>query len=243
MEFAYLLGGGAPVVKKYLASEVVSVAGIVMESAIVTTAADGGSVTLPTADSAAANRHVGINIDTAENFPADPDGQTNAEANLYVNVIINPNAVFRAKMSGSAAADTALATSTPSGGGDAHDVQITSFVGGAIWGYTGGNAGIVRKADETDGHVGIGFPNNIATTDTYIAVLSFPGNGLATNGYFHDLTSDLTQLHAQTAAVTDTDNFVIVDGEFRDSGDDGVNNSYLHILSNHHLFGGNAALS
>lgn len=236
MELVYTLSGGGPIVKRYLASAAISSAGIVLECDDAAAISTVGSVSLPAASTVGGD-HIGINVDTAASFPADPDGQVNADADVFVTVIINPDAVFRAKMSGSSTADTALTLGTAVTTADSlgEETAITSIAGGAIWGYSGANAGYVRAADTTTGNVAVSFPNAIAVGDVYLHSNVFPGKGLKSSGLYFDLTTNLTQVVAQTA-VTDMLNFAVVDGEFNDESNEGTTNSYYHLVSLRHIF-------
>jgi len=239
MELVYLLSGGAPIVKRFLASAAIDNAGIVLEADDAAAGSGVGGVSLPAA-SAVGGPSVGICIDTVSSFPDDPDAQVNADADVFVSVIVNPAAVYRAKMSGSSTADTALASFSPDAadslGENVSDSATTAVSGGAVWGLSGGNSGIVRRADTTDPRVAVSFPNAIATSDVYSYAATFPGAGLGASGMYLDLTTDLTQVVGQTSVV-DTNNFNCIDGEFNDSSSDGTTNSYLHLVPLKHLFG------
>lgn len=235
MELAYMLSGGAPVVKRYMAGTTISTAGIPVLGAV-DAATDLGSVE-PAGATAVVNvgSQVGLCIDTSGTVAA--TGVTDDD-DLFVSVIINPDAVLRAKMSGAATADTALST-TSATSADSTGATITgatTFDNGAVWGYTGNNVGSFRRSDDTAGSLSINFVNGILTTDTYVAVHGFPCSVEATSWECYDLTTDLTQVHAQTANVTNN-NFATVDMELRDATDQGTTNSYYHLIANNHLFG------
>ena len=235
MELAYILSGGAPFMKRYMAGTTISTAGIPVLGAV-DAATDLASIepASATADVAIGSQ-VGLAIDTTGTVAA--TGVT-SDADLFVTVIINPDAVYRAKMSGGTAADTVLAT-TSATAADATGATVTGATtldNGAVWGYTGNNVGSFRRADDTAGSLSINFVNGILTTDTYIAVHGFPCGVELISVECYDLTADLTQVVAQTASVTNN-NFAIVDMELRDSSQSGTTNSYVHLISNNHLFG------
>ena len=238
MEFVYLLGGGAPVVKTYLVTAAVATAGILLEGSDTATGSVIGSVQPAPASGAGATQLVGLSVDAAASYPANPVAQLNADADVTVSVIVSPNAVYRCKMSGGATADTALTAATPSAAdsvGD--DTSITALAGGIIWGYTGNNVGSYRLCNNTDGSVGISWPNAVATTDTYLVANVAPCRVLATNNNFFDLTTDLTQADA-SATSADNNNFIVVDVELNDSSEDGTTNSYYHVVGLSHAFAG-----
>lgn len=235
MELAYMLGGGAPVIKRLMAGTTMSTAGIPVLGAV-DAATDLGSIE-PIGASAAVNTgsQVGLLIDTTGTVAA--TGITDSN-DLFGSVIINPDAVLRARANNGTTSGTALATTAPTAA-DATGATLTgatTFDNGAVWGNTGTNVGEIRRADDASGSLSINLPTGTATTDTYIAVHGFPCSVELTNWECYDLTTDLTEIVAQTAVV-DTDNFATVDIEFRDASEDGVNNSYYHLIANNHLFG------
>ncbi len=235
MELAYLLSGGAPVIKRYMAGTTISTAGIPVLGAV-DAGTDLGSVE-PMGASAAVNvgSMVGLCLDTSGTVGA--TGVTD-DADLFVSVVINPDAVLRAKMNNGTTSGTALATTAPttadSTGADL--TGATTFDNGAVWGYTGTNVGSFRRSDDTSGSMSTNFVTGTATTDTYIAVHGFPCSVETGDWECYDLTTDLTQIIAQTV-ITDTNNFATVDMELRDATQNGVSNSYYHLIANNHLFG------
>lgn len=235
MELAYLLSGGAPVIKRYMAGTTISTAGIPVLGSL-DAATDLGTVEpMKASDAMTVGGSLGLAIDTSGTVAA--TGITDS-ADLFVSVIINPDAVLRAKMNNGVTSGTALATTSPTSA-DSTGVTLTgatTFDNGACWGYTGTNVGEFRRMADTSGAAAINFPNGTATTDTYIAVHGFPGSIEVGGWECYDLTTDLTQVVAQTV-ITDTLNFATVDMEMRDASQDGVSNSYYHLIASSHLFG------
>ena len=235
MELAYMLSGGAPVIKKYMAGTTISTAGIPVLGAV-DAGTDFASVEPAVAATATNNgSQVGLCLDTSGTVAA--TGMTN-DADLFVSVVINPDAVLRAKMNNGATSGTALATTSPTSAdsGGATLTGATTFDNGAVWGYTGPNVGSFRRADDDSGSLSINFVNGTATTDTYVAVHGFPCGVELTSFESYQLTSDLTQIIAQTAVV-DMDNYATVDMELRTASENGTTNSYYHLIANSHLFG------
>ena len=235
MELLGTLSGGAPVLKRYMAGTTISTAGIPLLGAVAAST-DLGSVE-PIGASAAVNTgsQVGLALDTSGTVAA--TGITDSN-DLFVTVAINPDLILRARANNGTTSGTALATTAPTTA-DATGATLTgatTFENGAVWGNTGTNVGEIRRADSTAGSLSINLPTGTATTDTYIAVHGFPCSVELTSWECYDLTTDLTEIVAQTAVV-DTDNFATVDIEFRDGSEDGVNNSYYHLIANNHLFG------
>jgi len=230
------LCGGTGQAISYQASATLSVAGVPVMAAAVASSDIGGVVI---AAPSALNQHLmGLTLDTSETVSATAD-----LADVLVKVDIRPDAIYRAKLSGSSTADTAItaqsASSVSSGGITAN---ITSLDDGAIWGYKGANMGqpSLRRADDTSGGVSISFDNAVASGDEFLIAPIFPGGqGIdASTGAnkFCDLTSDSSQVDA-SVTVTDTDNFVLVEMEARDESGEGTTNSWYLLVSNNHVFG------
>ncbi len=239
MELAYMLSGGAPVVKRYMAGTTISTAGIPVLGAV-DAGTDFASVEpmVATGTPTVSGSQLGLAIDTSGTVAA--TGIAN-DADLFVSVIINPDLVIRAKMNNGTTSNTALATTAPTSADSAGATLTgaTTFDNGAVWGYTGTNVGSFRRSDDASGSLAINFVNGTATTDTYLAVHGFPCGVEITNFESYDLTTDLTQSAAQTAIIVQ-DNFATVDMELRDSTQSGSSNSYYHLIANAHLFGSSA---
>ncbi len=235
MEIMNMLSGGAPVIKKYMAGTTIADAGIPLLGAV-DAGTDLGSVEPMTVSTAmAVGSYVGLGLDVSGTVAA--TGITDSD-NLFVSVAVNPDLVIRAKMNNGTTSGTALATTSPTSA-DSTGVTLTgatTFDNGACWGYTGTNVGEFRRMDDVSGSASINYPNGTATTDTYIAVHGFPCSVEVGGWECYDLTTDLTQVIAQTA-VTDTLNFATVDMEMRDSSENGASNSYYHLIGSQHLFG------
>ena len=234
MEIMNMLSGGAPVMKRYMAGTTISTAGIPVLGAV-DAGTDLGSVEPSTASTTVAQgSQIGLCLDTSGTVGA--TGVT-SDADLFVSVVINPDLVIRAKMNNGATSNTALATTAPTSA-DSTGVTLTgatTFDNGACWGYTGTNVGSFRRADDASGSLSINFVNGTATTDTYLAVHGFPCGIEVTNFESYDLTSDLTEVIAQTAVI-DQDNYCTVDMELNDSSSRGNLTSYYHLIANNHHF-------
>lgn len=241
MQFSHTMSGGGPVIKRYLAGESMQTAGVpIIGTGAAADNANSGGVQLIAAVGANVEAVVGLTIDTNSATPySDRDGQVNADADVLISAVVNPDAVYRAKLAQGTTADTALtavtATASATGDGGLSDI----VAGNAVWFLTGANAGAYprRAADTTT--VVISFPSAIAAGDTFTTANGFAGLGIATG--LCDLTSDLTQLDANTVAADGP--FVFVDFDVRDASDDGVNNSHYLVMCDDHLFAGNTQLS
>jgi hypothetical protein len=234
MEIIGTLSGGAVVMKRYQAGTSISNGGASISGAI-TAGTDLGSVEVTGKSTAPVVHTVGVNIDTTTETAI--DATTGTDSSILVTVGVNPDAIIKAKMNTGDTEDTALAQLTPSSASSTGvTVNATALLNGPIWGYSGNNASSVRKCSNTNGAVAIAFDSGVLTTDRYLFGAVYPCTALASANHFWDLTANSTQVVSSTI-ITDTDNFVCLDLELRDSGDDGANNSFVHMIANRHLFG------
>jgi hypothetical protein len=144
-------------------------------------------------------------------------------------------------MSASSTADTALTPQAPSAADTTGvDTAITSLDEGIIWGYSGSNKGIMRRATDTTGGAAINFENGILTSDRYLhAGCGMPGANSAAALFGPDLTTTLTQGIAEVINPADTDLFATFDVILGTEDDDGANNSFWLLVQNQSSFGSN----
>ena len=100
MEYAHMLGGGAPLFDRFAIGETFADPGI----PALEPDANAGGVALPTVTDLA--NVVGVTLDTATFVTAQQTDGTSAEREI--GIIISPDAVFRALMSGGVTEGTAL---------------------------------------------------------------------------------------------------------------------------------------
>ncbi len=236
MEFAYLLGGGAPVLKKYQIGEAMATGGVpVIAEAAQATAG------LALASTTAAANMVGVTLDTQDTLVT-AQQTDNSDPERVVTVIVNSDAVWKAKLSGGAGTDTALtlrSVSLASTTGllvtTGDDFNGTDFDGGALWGFDGANTAITRRISattSTSATVIVAFPNDTVVGDNFLRSGPFEGQdeGVA-------LTTALSQVNAETAHVTGNDNFRVVEGIYGDVSDAGQTNSFVFLIGLDHLYG------
>jgi len=231
MDFAYSWSGSAPIVKKYQIGEAMATAGVPVE---VETLANVAGVLLCETTTAADVVGVTLDAQATRNTAQQSD---NSDPAVYVTVIAQPDAIYRAKLSGGATSNTALTANTNSVA-DATGLLLTMGLGtayddGYIWGATGANAGVVRKVTAVDGTNEvpiIAFPYDIAVGDTFYAATFGPATLCGIQ-----LTSTLEQIDA-TADLQSTDNFRCVKMDLRPTAEDGANNSFAYISIFDHLF-------
>jgi hypothetical protein len=235
MELAQILGGGNARIMKYPVSSTI-IAGI----PLLIPAAGGNGLTTSTATGAA--NMVGVSLDaavyaTAQNSDnSDPEGQ--------VSVIVNPDAVWRAKLSGGTANNTTLAAqtiTTLSSTGlvitTAAEWATPTFDEGTVWGITGSNAGIIRKitaVSTTAGTVTVAFPHDTVVGDIFARL----NCALFTAGV--TMTATLDQLNAAVAVAAGAAALVPINvrGLLRDNGDEGLTNSFVDLIAGDHALGG-----
>lgn len=234
MNLAYLLSGGAPVIKRYKSASTFTTAG----GYATVTAADGAGVVLGLATTAA--DQVGLTLDTTT-YSA-----TQGDAEAVVSVLVNPDAVLRIRMGRTATAGTQLQVTTNSAAETAGTV-ITITTGddapnntekdeGTIACVSGANRGQSRKITSTSATaytVTVPFLNDIASGDQFIAVPWTPADVAGDN---INLTTTLTEGRQDIAVGTGAD-LRIFDLEFDFSSvTDARRKSYVYALFDDHLY-------
>jgi len=230
MEFSYTLSGTTPNIRKVQLGEQSDVAGVPL---VVGGAAAAGPVKAST--TAAANL---IGIQT--NVPSDSyqtaqnaDGTENAS---LAEIITNPDAVYKVKLSGGASDNTALTEYTETTGSTTGLVATfaslsANFDEGTIHFIEGANAGVSRRIASIAANaatVTVAFPKGIAVGDKFIVVPYAPD----TADQYVQLTTALTQLDASAAVDTDNVNFRVVELKL-----DAADNSHAFIIAHDHLYG------
>lgn len=199
MELAYRLGGGAPLMMKFQVNSTFANAGVVARAP---GAANGGLVIATTTSAADA---VGVCQDTAT-YQAGQNASGADQAGM-LTVIVSPDAIWSALMSGGATEGTVLATHTvTTASTDGLDVTTAAewsnptFDEGMVWGLTGANMGVARKltsVSTTAGTVTVAFPRDIAVGDTFLRAPYFPCQTITAQ-----FTTNLYQADASIAVGT-----------------------------------------
>lgn len=232
MQWAYDLGGGdGIVVKKYQIGEAMATAGVpVLKPTL------SGTDGLLLASTTAAADLIGVTLDAhATRNTAQTGLVDNA---VYVSVIINPNGIFRARLSGGATTGTAISTTAETvastTGLIVTNAPGTDYDDGVIWGYDGANAGYARKievGDATDANLTIALPFDTAVGDLFLMATTNPGDDAGVQ-----LTSALDEVDA-TAENHAGVNFRVVEGDLRDKGGEGTTKSYFYLKGRDYMFG------
>lgn len=239
MIFASMLCGGAPVKLQYQVGENMATAGV----PVVKGGSGAKGITLAT--TIAAVGMLGCTLDTATLVTAQQTD--NSDTARFVTVIVNPLAVWRAKLSGGAGNNTALTkynvTTAASDGlsvtSTAIDWTSPASDEGLLYGYDGANAGIGRKITSTGAATVatllVALPNDTVVGDNFLRIpLVASPYGYETE--YPQLTTTLDQVDASAAVDTDNVNLRAVKLELRDKAGEGVTNSYVHLISHGHLF-------
>ena len=236
MDFAYdLSGNGVPVLRKYQVAATNAVAGRHYLKA-----ADGG-VGIVLGTTTGAVDFIGVNIDAPGTYAAaqNSDGSDNAK---YTTLIINPMAVYRARLSGGATDGTALTARTvTTASTDGLTVTHSGYNSsspdmdeGVIWGLTGANAGVYRKVTGTaDGTttVILAFPRDDAAGDTYALAPIYPTRSITAQ-----FTTNCTEVDA-SAAISGDATVVVTEMILNDAANRGTTESYALIQFCDSLFG------
>jgi len=167
MDYAGRIGGGFPWIESVRIGETV-IAGVPIKGAL-----DGASGALDVENTTNFIDIIGVTQEAVTYVTAQQtDG---SDADRTVKTIINPDAVYKAKLSGGSSNDTALGVATvdtadSTGLSVETDVTMTIYDNGTIWGLTGANKGRVRKIDEISGaHASVLVPfEGTAVGDTFL---------------------------------------------------------------------------
>jgi hypothetical protein len=183
---------------------------------------------------------MGITLDTATYVTAQQTDGTSADRK--VSVIVNPDAIYKFRMSGGATEGTAL-TLYPVTTASTDGLTITTasawdsptFDEGVAWGYDGANAGQVRKitsVSSTAGTVTVPFDYDTVVGDNFLRAPYWPGDTTAKTLQF---TTNLYEADASIAVGTGA-SVVIVELECQDVSGDGRTKSFVYFMSNDHVF-------
>lgn len=241
MELAYLLGGGAPVMKSYQIG--VTNANAALGIPYTVPASNTAGVVIGT--TTGATDLVGISVDNQSPRGSQGTGTYgtaqiagNVDPAQYVRLIINPDAVWRALMSGGATENTALTllpVTTASTDGltitTASEWSSPTYDEGHAWGYDGANAGIARKVtsvSSTAGTLTVALPNDTAVGDNFLRAPYTPMQAVTVQ-----LTTNLYQADASIAVGTGAP-FRVIEMILNALANEGRTNSYVHFMSNSH---------
>jgi hypothetical protein len=237
MEFAYDLTGAPPMLKRYQ----VAATNTVLGRPYLKVAANGSGIVLGTTTGAV--DFVGVNADAAGTYATaqNSDGSSNA---AITTLIVNPLAVYKARLSGGATDGTALSAATVTTAAtdglsvttSAFDPNSPDMDEGIVWGYTGANAKVARKITSTAANVAtvtVAFPSDTAVGDQFLYAAVSPLSTITAQ-----LTTNCTEIDA-TAAISGDATIVVVEMALNDKAHNGTTSSYAFVQFVDHLLGGN----
>lgn len=239
MQFAYNLTAsvGTPIVKKYQIGNSTVFANYGAFGVIgLAPAANAGGVGISTTTSFA--RAIGVTLDA--NTYTTTQGVGSSSAERKCSFIVNPDAVYKAKLSGGATENTALSlypVTTASAGGTAITTGTswtsTEFDEGVAWFYDGANVGQIRKITSTSSTAGtVTIPFDVATVvgDNAMRAPFWPGQTVTLQA-----TTNLYQIDASIAVGTGGA-VVVIDADLNSIAADGRNNSYVYFKLGDHAY-------
>lgn len=238
MEFAHdVSGSGIARIMKYQ----VAATNTVIGRPYLKAASSGSGIVLGTTGGAV--DMVGVNIDAAGTYVT-AQQTDNADTARLTTLIVNPGAVYKARLSGGATDGTALSAATvTTASSDGLSVTTSAFDPnspdmdeGIIWGYSGGNAGRARKITSTAANVAtvtVAFPVDTAVGDKFLYAPISPVSTITAQ-----LTTNCTEIDA-SAAISGDATVIVFEMVLNDIAGDGLTKSYALIQFVDSLFGGN----
>ena len=232
--------GSVPVVKKFQFGVTLTQVGIPF------TIPAAGTAGVVIGTTTTATDLVGLSIDqgtvattgAAQSTYTTTQGSGASSAERVVSLIVNPFAVWAWKISATEVADVALVlqtVTTASAGGTAvttaAEWSSPTVDEGVTWGFSGANAGRVRKVTSvsaTAGTVTIPFDYAIAVDDVFLRAPWWPMQTVTIQ-----LGTNLTQADASIVVGTGAP-FRVVELRLRDGTDSGRTNSFVLGVSNSH---------
>lgn len=220
MDYAYMLGGGTPLVMSFAIGDTHTTAGVVTTAPLV----GGGSAGIIVSTTTTMTGALGVTYDAGTYVTAQQTDGTSAERK--VKVCVSPDAVYRALMSGGSTEGTALTEYTVSAAtGDGLDVTDSSLTWtnpdwdeASVAFISGVNSGQIRKVTGVSGSVATiatAFDNDHAVGDLFIRFPWWFVDGLSDA---LQTTTLLTQADASIAAATGGD-VKVIDMEVNTSSD------------------------
>ena len=242
MELHSILSGGAPVMKRFQ----IGVTNANASLGIPYTVPAAGTAGVVIGTTTGATDLVGMSVDNVARNGTTPGSGTyntaqqagNADPASYVRLIINPDAVWRALMSGGATENTALALQTVTTAATdglsvttAAEWSSPTYDEGHLWGYDGANAGIARKitsVSSTAGTITVALPNDTVVGDNFLRAPYTPMQTVTVQ-----LTTNLYQADASIAVGTGAP-YRVIELILLDASQEGRTNSAVLFVSNSH---------
>ena len=236
MKYLYSFHGGQPHIRKYQIGFAWAATRPGIPVTVPTLTNNSG---IEPATTTTCQNAIGVSMDVPKDRATSQQSDGSNPESL-VSVAINPGAVYQAILSGDNGRRSALTVFTETAGSSS-GALITAAIGtayddGYVWGYSGQNAGALRKIEAVDGSTAsaeIAFQFDIAVGDQFLAVPFGPAEdaGMA-------LTDDLDEIDASMDNQSEP-NFRCVELAYRDATGNGRYDSSAHIILCDHLFSGN----
>lgn len=234
MEFQYDLGGtSTAIVKKYQVAATNTTIGRPYLKV-----ADGGTGIVVATVSGAVD-FIGVNIDTAGTYVTAQQSDNSDTARLQ-SIIINPHAVYRARLCGGAANEALTIGTETTGSTDGLVVTVSGIDPnspdlneGTVWGYSGANTGKARAIITTSANVAnttVAFPYDIAIGDRFLFANLRPLRTILAQ-----FTTDMTAIDASATLSSDA-TAVTIEMILNDSSKSGTTESYAMIQFADSLF-------
>lgn len=243
MKLAYTMSGGGPLIKQYFVGAHVTTAGIPMLQAA------AGDYGLIAASVSGAANFVGVSLDTSGSGTLTTKGNTTSMSEGLtgvISVILNPSAVYKIRLAGSATTGAALVQTTNiTADTNALTTTITSgdpvpnspeMDEGTIVCIAGANVGLKRKIDSTTATTAVvemPFPYTIAVGDIFIVT---PATMFPDVKATVQLTTLLDEADASAAWSGDADIRTIGLDFDNSSTTDAKNNSWLYGVFGDSIF-------
>jgi len=238
MQFTHLLSGGTPVIKKYKAAAALAAGIIALQPA-------ANATGISTSTTTSWVNSIGLTLDAILKLGSPVAYSTTQGADEYLqSVIINPDAVLRALMVGSAT--NASLEQRVVGAASSNGLTVVGTAGmtdpsspdmdeGTVWyNGVGSNGGISRRITSTTTTLTVTVIMPFAANkigDNYITVPYSVGM-TGTSGAILTMSTNLKNVRAELAVTGAT--AAVVDLELN-----GVADSYLHVLQMDHIFANN----
>lgn len=230
MNFSYTLSGATPRLKKVILGEQSDVKGVPLVSGGAAKAGPVKATTVTAVD------FIGVQTNTPRQTYATAqkaDGSDNASV---AEVIVNADAVYRAKLCGGATSGTDLtAIAATAASTTGLTATFTALAGtydeGTLYCVSGANKGYSRRIASITTNVAtmtVAFPADIAIGDTFVALPFAPD----TANQYVQLTTDLTEINCAVGVDTDNANFRVLELKL-----DEVGNSYAMVIAADHIYG------
>lgn len=233
MEYAYDLcsGGSVAIRKQYQVAATNTTLGVPYLKI-----ADGGTgIVLATVSGAA--DFIGVNVDAAGTYVTGQQTD-NSDTARMTSIIVNPLAVWRARLCGGAANEALTAGVVTSASTTGLVVTVSGIDPnspdlneGTVWGYSGANAGKVRSIITTSTGVAnttVAFPYDTAVGDEFLFA-----NLRAGRTILAQFTTDMTAIDA-SATLSGDANVATIEMICGDKAGNGLTESYALIYFGDH---------